>query len=125
MALLETHLELLRQRFPQADLQVLPSGEGIVVIPEFPLPTGWNATQTTVSFVAPVGYPFAKPDCFWTSPSLRLISGAMPASTGYNPRPGTTDQWLWFSWHMERWDPNRDSIVTYAYVIDQRFQRAQ
>jgi hypothetical protein len=105
-----------------ADLQLLPDGSAVLTIPNFPLPAGWSKPTATIRFVAPVGYPHAKPDCFWADPDLRLQSNAMPQATNITPIPGTAISNLWFSWHTTHWDPNRDSLITYLNVVRQRLK---
>lgn len=98
-------------------------GTALITIPDITLPPGWNARQTTVSFLAPVGYPMAKPDCFWASPDLRLANGAMPQSANLSPIPGDPAARLWFSWHLSTWNPLNDTLLTYARVVQERFRR--
>lgn len=107
MDLLEQQHEDLRRAFSGAILDRRQDGSALVTIPDFRLPPGWNATSTTVLFIVPVGYPIARPDCFWTDPSLRLASGAQPASTQMNSNYGKPDPRLWFSFMPDRLSTNR------------------
>jgi hypothetical protein len=126
MTPLQQQFEALRAEYASATLEPLSSGAALVSIPDFPLPSGWSAALTTVRFLAPVGYPLAKPDCFWASPELRLQNGGMPQSTNQTPIPETNGAaQLWFSWHVNQWNPNRDGLVTYVRVIEQRLRQAQ
>lgn len=125
MTPLEEQFEILRTEFPRAGLERLPDGSNVVVIPGFPLPPGWSKTETELMFVAPVGYPFSRPDCFWTESDLRLAGGGVPKNTGTNPIPNQTSPHLWFSWHVAAWNPNSDNLLTYLHVIDRRFEDAQ
>ena len=122
MTPLEEQFEILRTDFPHARLERLPDGANIVVIPGFRLPPGWSKTETELKFVAPVGYPFSRPDCFWTESDLRLATGAPPQNTGATPIPNQTAPHLWFSWHVSAWNPNSDSLLTYLHVIQRRFE---
>jgi hypothetical protein len=118
----EQQFECLKVQFGVATIQGLPSGAHLVTIPELALPAGWNSTSTTVKFLIPVGYPLAKPDCFWVDPTLRLATGATPQNTGPNPIPEVPGQCLWFSWHVGTWSPSRDTLLTYVRVIQNRFK---
>jgi hypothetical protein len=119
----EQYEELRRQpQYASATLARRPDGSALVSIQAFALPQGWNAAQTNVRFVVPVGFPVAKPDCFWTDPGLRLSSGATPTNTQLNANYGGPEQLLWFSFHVSAWDPNLDRLVTYANLIRGRFQ---
>ncbi|HLN27329.1 MAG TPA: E2/UBC family protein [Gemmataceae bacterium] len=127
MTPLQDQFESLKREFPSATLQSLPSGAVVIAIPDFALPQGWSHPTTTVRFVAPVGYPFAKPDCFWTSPDLRLATGGVPQAANHTtPIPEFNGlPLLWFSWHTGQWNANRDSFLTYAHVIERRFKQLQ
>jgi hypothetical protein len=127
--IIERELALLRKDHPEATATALPSGAHLVTIPKVELPGGWNRQQTTILFVAPPGYPAAQPDCFWVEPGqMRLEKGGTPqGSNDSNPIPEVTParQLTWFSWHLQKWNPNSDSLVTYLNVIMQRFRSLQ
>lgn len=125
MTLQEKQLERLRREFPQARLEPRPDGSYVVVVPNVPLPAGWSKNATTVIFHAPVGYPAAKPDCFWADADLRLAAGTPPKNTGFQPPPSGGEPKLWFSWHTETWNPNRDSLVSYLKAIEDRLKRPE
>ena len=121
---LQEEIEALRLRFPGLATTKLPSGATLVQIPEMPLPNGWSKTKSNILFVAPQGYPFAAPDCFWADQDLRLANNGMPQNTQITPIPETSDMRVWFSWHMAHpWNPNRDSLTTWVSVILQRLNR--
>ena len=123
MSLLEEQFELLKREFPDATLQPLPSGAALIAIPNYRLlASGWSRETTTVKLLAPVGFPFAKPDCFWINQEVRLKNGTMPQSSNITPIPETNEPHLWFSWHVGQWNPNRDNLLTYVRVIDKRLR---
>lgn len=121
----ERQLGDLRGQYPDATWVILPNGTVRVTIPNVVLPKGWSRERVTVHMVLPVGYPVARPDCFWTDPDLRLEGGRTPQNTGLNLIPETTDQLLWFSWHIESWNPNGHSALTWLRVIRKRFEQLQ
>jgi hypothetical protein len=118
---LEYQLCALRKLFPNATIKTVDGGAVLVTVPEVPLPDGWNQKITTVRFLAPVGFPLARPDCFWADPALRLVTGAMPQNGGMSAVPGLSDPHTWFSWHLQSWDPLTDSLLTFVRVIQNRF----
>jgi len=122
MTPLQIQFEILKGEFSKADLQMLPSGAALITIPDFQLPKGWSQGNTTVKFLAPVGYPFAKPDCFWIDEQVRLQNQAMPQSARFEPIPEVNGNHLWFSWHVGPWNPNRDNLSTYIRVIENRLK---
>ena len=107
-------------------MTALPGGATLIRVPVFPVAPGWNRRQTEVSFLAPAGYPYANPDCFWADSELRLESGALPQSSNVTGIPETSHVGLWFSWHLtQAWNPNRDSLLTWLAAIAERFRKAQ
>jgi hypothetical protein len=124
MGPIDAHIERLKERWPEATAVETPGLGTIIRIPSVQLQAGWSKPSTRVLFLAPQGYPFANPDCFWTDPDLRLANGQVPQNTQLNPMPGVTEPLLWFSWHLQRpWNPNRDDLLTWLAVIRQRLAR--
>lgn len=120
MTLVDQQFELLTERKPGAVLTELPDGAYLVTVPNIELPDGWSKKVVTVKFMAPVGYPQSKPDCFWTDHDLRLQNGGVPQNTGATPIPHVGGTNLWFSWHVAMWSPNTDNLLTYMNVIKRR-----
>lgn len=120
----DIHFERLREKHDGALLNKLLGGTALVKVPSIPLPEGWNAKETSVWFVVPIGYPMAQPDCFWADSTLRLANGAMPQNTGLNVASGATEEGLWFSWHVASWNALTDDLLIYLRVIRNRFAKA-
>lgn len=120
MTPIQQQFEVLRSVSAQATLMQLPDGSHLVEIPGYDLPEGWSKQQVTIKFIAPVGYPFARPDCFWTDADLKLRNGNAPMNTGNNQLPYSPGAHVWFSWHVATWNPNNDNLLTYFYVIKRR-----
>lgn len=112
-----------------AELQNLSNGSYLVTIKNVPVRDGWSCKAVDVLFLAPPGYPAARPDCFWVTPALRLSSGAVPqAANEGTPIPGDPipgRPLTWFSWHLQTWDPNKDKLVTFYSVILKRLTPAR
>lgn len=125
MSLLQRQFEILRDKYSNAQIETLPSGASLITIPAMKLPDGWSHKETTVKFIAPTGYPFAQPDCFWIDNEVRLENGAMPQASNITPIPETNVNHLWFSWHVSNWDANRDNLLGYLGVIMNRFKEAK
>ena len=121
MTIIEEQGAELAMKRPGATCVATPDGSCLVTVPNVLLPAGWTPNTVTVRFIAPVGFPTAKPDCFWTDFNLRLDGGRMPQNSGPNPLPNGPNPLLWFSWHLQKWDPNTDSLLTYLRVIENRF----
>ena len=125
MALIDDQLRTLQDTYSSAICLPLPDGSSLVTVPEVKLPSGWSSPQATVKFLLPVGFPHAQPDCFWIEPHIRLASGAMPQRSNVQVIPGTTDNWVWFSWHATKWRANDDTISTYMKIIEARLREAR
>lgn len=127
MTPVEQQLAALRSRAPTAELASAPGAIGVVVIQDVKLPPGWNQPTTTVKFVVPAGYPLAALDCFWTAANLRLASGAMPQASQVQSPPVLPggEPHLWFSWHVQSWNPGRDTLLTYFRVVLGRFKEVR
>lgn len=123
----EQHLNDLQSVCPNATATRLGSGAQLITIPNYTMPQGWNRRTATILFVAPPAYPAAQPDCFWVEPGgVRLANGATPQGTNdSNPIPEIGPRGTWFSWHVQHWNPNRDSLLSYFKVIEQRFKAQQ
>lgn len=127
----QKHLGDLQRVFPGATAAMRADGSTLIEIPEFPLPNGWSATRTRVRFIAPVQFPMAQPDCFWVDQDLRLMPGSRtPQNTNMTPIPPAPGEvqgppLLWFSWHVQGWDPNRGSLIGYAQIIKNRLELLQ
>lgn len=123
---LQSQVEDLARHYSGLTSQQLPSGAVLIRLPEMPIPSGWSKSKTTIRFLAPTGYPMARPDCFWADADLRLVNGAMPASAQINQIPESGETGLWFSWHLTHaWNPNTDTLATWVGVIRARFRDAR
>ena len=118
---IEAQLAAVCALFPGTETVHRPDGTDLIMVPRMPLPTGWNQRETVTRFLAPVGFPMARPDCFWADATLRLANGSMPNASGVQQLPGETESWLWFSWHLGSWNPLTDTLLTYVRVIQNRF----
>jgi hypothetical protein len=116
----DEQLAKLLERYPDTIIETCGDGTSVVKIPSFELPEGWSKRQTTVAFIIPAGYPYAKPDCFWADGDLRLASGGTPANTAHSSHHAIPPGMLWFSYHASVWNPNADSLLTYTNVIRAR-----
>jgi hypothetical protein len=121
----------LAEKSPASDviLTLMGNGGALIKITHVDL-EGWNRQKADVLFVAPPGYPNAAPDCFWVEPSgLRLASGGTPQSSNdSNPIPGDAQpgrSTTWFSWHVQGWNPNKNSLYGYYQLILDRLRPAR
>jgi hypothetical protein len=122
MTPIDQQTQELVQSYPGATVVRQQSGAYLIEIPNYKLPLGWNRQVVTIIFLAPPGYPAAQPDCFWVEPGgMRLENGKTPDGTNdSNPIPGIGPRGTWFSWHLQKWNPNQDTLIRYVSVIKQR-----
>jgi len=129
MDYIEDGIERLRTKWPQAHAEKSKFGHHLIFVPSVKLPKQYRENICTVLFIAPPGFPAACPDHFFTDIEVRCDKSlAMP----HNTNLGNGDllrhlgwpQWkesMWWSWHMQMWNPNQSSLFTYMKVIEQRF----
>lgn len=82
--------------------------------PKFPPYACYNKAETDLHILLPSGFPFAKPELFWTDGDLRCEHGGFPSYTDPFLRwmwePANTLRW-WI--RPSVWNPIRDTIYTY------------
>lgn len=132
--MLEAQFEELKKRIGErkwgtdVSMSAMSNGGTLIRVVGVPL-TGWNRPIANVLFVAPPGYPSAMPDCFWVEEAgLRLENGSTPQNTNdSNPIPGDTQarSTTWFSWHVQSWNPNKDSLKGFFHSIMDRLRPAR
>jgi hypothetical protein len=123
----------LKDKSPDSAVTLTPMGNGasLIKVTQVDLGAGWNRPKGDVLFVAPPGYPNAAPDCFWVEPGgLRLANGGTPQnSNDANPIPGDLlgigRSTTWFSWHVQGWNPNKNSLLGYYQLIIDRLRPAR
>jgi len=103
---LQAEIEMLRSEHPN-----LQCGADVewVLIPDFPIPPGWNRERTRLLLFIPSGYPEIPPDNFYVETGLRTASGEMPHA--YQDSVSQIgENWGQFSWHVdvESWRPAPD-----------------
>ncbi len=121
---LDQELRLLRSRWPE--LRYDDPGRW-VLLPGYPLPSGWSQSVTDVVFQVQMNHPGAAPYAFLT-PSGLLHEGRVP--TNYqDPAPSQPPfggSWGIFSWSAEDWQPHAEiragsNLFTWAQSFTQRF----
>ena len=124
MSRLEIDLARMREVFgDRLDFERSASGAHLIRVKDYELVAGWSQPRVTILFVAPPAFPAAQPDCFWVEPGgLRLSDGVTTpqASNDSNPMPEFGPHGTWFSWHLQQWNPNQHSVLSYFRVIEKR-----
>jgi len=101
---IQEELDILRKYYPK--MEYYPKDQWIL-IPDYPLPHGWNHAQTDVAFQVPNGYPGTQPYGIYVHQGLQHQSRPPqnykePAST----QPPFKGIWGILSWQAEHWNPS-------------------
>jgi hypothetical protein len=123
----EEQFAILKSECPEVFQRKFPSGAYLITVPSVKLSPGWSRDKIDIKFIAPVGFPYAKPDCFWAEPTLRLKNGGIPKNAQLQAIPEALDlpPHLWFSWHLGQWNPSQDNLSTFFHVIQTRLKDSQ
>jgi hypothetical protein len=100
-----------------------------VMIPDFPLPNGYNRKNTKLLFLIPLTYPHVAPDCFYVEVGLRLVNGNFPSNYNEHMNVPVGGSWGYFSWHPEIWRPvddyhKADNLVSFIKAVNLRLREA-
>lgn len=102
-----------------------PEGNQIfVTFEKYPLPPGWSKKETRLLLITDISYPNSKMDMFWVDPDLRLDGERIPQAGG-TIETHVGKQWQRFSWHVQKWNPAVDNVITYLGTVDARLKQLQ
>ncbi len=102
-----------------------PTGSQIFVVFEhYPLRMGWNKSETRLLIITDVSYPNSKLDMFWVDQDVRLADGRIPQAGG-TFATYLNQQWHRLSWHVQKWNPAVDNLITYLGTVDARLGQLQ
>jgi Prokaryotic E2 family E len=115
--------DLRKQGYRIASYREPPDANQIrVVIDGYPLPKGWSKNETRLLLLTDVSYPNSRLDMFWVDADLRLKDGRIPeASNAVDSHLGT--EWRRVSWHVKKWNPAVDDIISFLRTIDARLRQ--
>jgi hypothetical protein len=102
--------------------------DGWFIIPDHPLPAGWNRETTDAAIWARLEYPGTQPYGIYVPTGIRFVE-TVPNnySDSANPAPPDSREWGLFSWTMELgWQPTADvaggsNLLKWARGIEKRF----
>lgn len=123
---LEEDLSKLRARKHDVSAERDPPTDSriYIVFENYPLPEGWNRKTTRLLVISDVSYPNSKLDMFWVDPDLRLCDGRQPQA-GENIETHLNERWQRFSWHVKKWNPAVDNLITYLDTVNVRLRQLQ
>ncbi len=91
-----------------------------VVVPEWPLPRGFDRSASDLLVRLSAGYPDVPPDMWWFSPAVHLANGAdLPATSVVEVYLGR--QWQRWSRHFNngQWQSGIDGLASFLALIRQ------
>ena len=103
---------------------VSEAGVTCIVMPQWPLPEGFDHTASDLLLRLSPGYPDVQPDMWWFSPAVRRADG------GELPNTNVVETYLgraWQRWsrHFSRgqWQSGIDGLESYLALIRQDLER--
>jgi hypothetical protein len=103
----------------------LDGGMICIVIPSFPLPTGFTHSSADLLLRLSPGYPDVPPDMWWFCPAVRRTDGqVIPATQSQENHLGRT--WQRWSRHFNpgQWRSGVDSLESYLALVRQELEAA-
>jgi len=120
---LETDINKLKEQGYSVDVH-RENNQILVVIEKYRVPSGWNKSEATLLLITDIGYPNSKMDMFWTDLDFKLSGERIPQA-GDAVQPFLGKQWRRFSWHVQKWNPAVDNVITYLGTVDARLRQLQ
>lgn len=119
----ERELADVSAKYPGSQAVEEAAGSLVLVIPQFPIPAGFNLAAVRIAVRVPALYPTEKLDLFWLDPDLQRSGAGLPNVMGSGIQMvGQT--WTQVSWHDNApHDPNRITILGYIRGIRSWFAR--
>lgn len=103
--------------------EVRPEGGFVnVVIHGYQLPATYKPAEVDLLIRLPPGYPNAKPDMFWTRPTVTLSNGGAPVTaTVFETYLGLP--WQRWSRHGNVWRPGVDGLRNFMTSTRREFEK--
>ena len=103
----------------------LESGMTCIVLPQWPLPSGFDRTAADLLVRLSPGYPDVSPDMWWFSPSVHLANGEALAATKVVERY-LGRRWQRWSRHFRsgQWQSGVDGLGSFLALIRQDLENS-
>ena len=104
---------------------VVDSGMTCVVMPQWPLPRGFDRDESDLLIRLSPGYPDVPPDMWWFSPPVHLANGQdLPATNAVEGYLGRS--WQRWSRHFSggQWQSGVDGLESFFALIRQNLERS-
>ena len=83
-----------------------------LVLKGWRFPPVYTPEQADVLIIISAAYPLGQLDMFWTNPTIRLKSGALPQACEHHQALNDGKQWQRWSRHIN-WRPGVDNLQTF------------
>lgn len=95
-------------------------GKRWLILHDYPVPSGYSISKTTLALLIPPTYPKAEIDMFYVNPPLKLSSGAdIPATQSTeNIRGKPFQRWSRHRGRSSRWNPQADNVITHLALVE-------
>jgi len=116
--------EYLQSRSPNNTVSI-EADTICVVLPDFPLPSGFTVRKSDLLLRLSPGYPDVPPDMWWFQPALcRNDNQPIPATDTQEVHLGKT--WQRWSRHLrpEQWRSGTDSLESYLSLVRRELDAA-
>lgn len=123
---LESDLKTLKEQGfnVSAERDSTNSNRIFVTFKSYPLPDGWGKEETNLLIITDISYSNSKLDMFWVDTDVMLDGNKNPQA-GESIEHYMGKDWRRFSWHVKKWNPAVDNIITYLGTIDARLRQLQ
>ena len=104
---------------------VVDSGMTCVVMPQWPLPRGFDRDESDLLIRLSPGYPDVPPDMWWFSPPVHLANGQdLPATNAVEGYLGRS--WQRWSRHFSggQWQSGVDGLESFLALVRQNLERS-
>ena len=104
---------------------VVDSGMTCVVMPQWPLPRGFDRDESDLLIRLSPGYPDVPPDMWWFSPPVHLPNGQdLPATNAVEGYLGRS--WQRWSRHFSggQWQSGVDGLESFLALVRQNLERS-
>ncbi|MCY4496867.1 MAG: hypothetical protein OXC14_06225 [Rhodospirillaceae bacterium] len=101
------------------------SGMTCVVLPQWPLPRGFNRDEADLLIRLHPGYPDVPPDMWWFQPAVHLANGTfLPATNVVEVHLGREWQRWSRHFHNGQWQSGIDGLASFLALIRQDLERS-
>jgi hypothetical protein len=98
---------------------IVEAGTKWLLLPDYPVPPGFNVTRATAALRIPPSYPDDQIDMVYFHPPLALSNGKGIAALSALPLDGTTyQQWSRHRTGANPWRPGLDNVSTHLLLVD-------